>query len=345
MTASRIRQFLPQRRRVDPRALIMAGGIALAGCAAIAGAVALTNLGHDRAAAHVRTPAEQDAFEAEAGPTGAPLLWAVHNGKATVYLFGSIHALQANQSWMDPRLFQAFDTAQEAWFEVPDLDKLAPFGFFRSDVMASRPVLLNGLSDVEKKQLEVIVNRYDYTLEELTRVKPWAMAGFIAYIDLTGGGFNTEKGVDYTLFRRAKSLNIRTDGFEPPKLHYSYLYELRDARAGTDDGGTAALKAALGAHFGTGRIDDTVHVLAKQWRSGDERGLVAGLQREDAEDPKVNEILLTKRNQLWLPRIEDMLKGDKTVFITVGAAHMLRTQGLVSQLRARGYTVTRIDPK
>ncbi len=29
------------------------------------------------------TPAQQDAVEAQAGPTGAPLLWTVHKDKAT----------------------------------------------------------------------------------------------------------------------------------------------------------------------------------------------------------------------------------------------------------------------
>jgi len=346
MTASRIRQVLPARRRVNPRVLILAGGVALAACVAIGAVALVTALPHGAVKpVRILTAAELDAREARAGPTGAPLLWVVRKDKAAVYLFGSVHVLRANESWMDRRLFQAFDNAQEAWFEVPDLDKLPPFPGFRQETMASRPVLLNGLSDAEKKQLEIIVNRYGYTLDEVARVRPWAMAAFISYIDITGGGFDTDKGADYTLFRRAKSLNIRTDGFEPPKLHFSYLYELHALHTDAADDGTKLLKNALAAHFGTGNVDDTINVMVKRWKSGDERGLYQILEQDDAEDPRINAILLTKRNQLWLPRIEDMLKGDKTVFITVGAAHMLGPQGLVSQLRSRGYTVTRLDPK
>ena len=289
------------------------------------------------------TAAGLDAFEAQAGPTGAPLLWSVHKGKATVYLFGSIHALQDNMSWMDPRLFQAFDTADAAWFEVSDLDSLPPLRGFDGPALAARPVLLNGLTDVEKKQLKIIVNRYDWSLDELTHVRPWAMAEFIEELDRSGGGFSTEHGVDYTLFHRAKSLKIATGGFESNKLHYSYLYDIGVGKS-DKDGGTARLQHALASHFGTGEPGQDIGSLVKDWRAGDERALTGRVLRDRKDDPQVDDVLLVKRNRLWVPKIEDLLKGDKTVFVAVGAAHMLGPDGLVAQLRGKGYTVTRLDP-
>ena len=60
--------------------------------------------------------------------------------------------------------------------------------------------------------------------------------------------------------------------------------------------------------------------------------------------PRSYDILLRRRNTRWVPRIEAMTKGTDTVFITVGAAHLVGPDGLVSQLRAAGYSVERIDP-
>ncbi len=290
------------------------------------------------------TAAQLDAREASAGPTGSPLLWVVHNGKATVYLFGSIHVLKGNTTWMDPRLFQAFDTADEAWFEVPDLDKLPPFTGFKQSAMANKPVLLAGLTDAEKTELATIVNRYNATLDDVARVKPGVMAGFINALDRMGGGFTTDSGVDYTLFHRARSLKIKTDGFEPNKLHYSYLTELGNQPTAADYG-TTALKKALTVHFGVGGPDEGIQNQVKNWRNGDEKVMTASLKQEDVDNPAVNQILLVKRNRLWVPRIEEMLKGDKTVFITVGTNHLFGPEGLVSRLRGLGYTVDRIDPK
>lgn len=72
---------------------------------------------------------DPDATEAAAGPTGAPLLWRVHEGNATVYLFGSVSSRHPDLGWMDPRLFQAFDGADEVWLahtvRTPALGDLA----------------------------------------------------------------------------------------------------------------------------------------------------------------------------------------------------------------------------
>ncbi|ESQ85915.1 hypothetical protein AEAC466_01675 [Asticcacaulis sp. AC466] len=287
------------------------------------------------------TPAERDAAEAQAGPTGSPLLWVVKTGDATLYLFGSIHMLRQNLNWMDSRLFQAFDMSDEAWFELPDLEYQPKFKGFKATAYASRPVLLDGLSDLEKHQLETIVNRYNYTLDDLVRVKPSAMAGFISQMDLVAGGFSVDRGVDYNLFRRAKSLKMKIDGFESNSVHYSYL---SDREAPTQAEGTRALKQALAAHFGTGVVPDEIHVLSGHWRAGDQKALTESVNRMAKETPEVYKTLLVKRNSLWMPRIEAILKGKHRVFATVGVAHLVGPDGLVAQLRARGYEVTRLDP-
>ncbi len=61
---------------------------------------------------------DPDTAEAAAGPVGAPLLWRVQDGKATVWLFGSVPARHRDLTWMDSRLFQAFDGADAVWFET-----------------------------------------------------------------------------------------------------------------------------------------------------------------------------------------------------------------------------------
>lgn len=75
---------------------------------------------------HVLTPPSAfvsgrnpDAAEATAGPTGAPLLWRVQENGATLYVFGAIQSHHGDLNWMDPRLFQAFDTSGEVWLARP----------------------------------------------------------------------------------------------------------------------------------------------------------------------------------------------------------------------------------
>ncbi|MEI9903651.1 MAG: TraB/GumN family protein [Asticcacaulis sp.] len=58
-----------------------------------------------------------DAAEAQAGPTGAPLLWRVRQGASTLYLFGTVSTHHRDLGWTDSRLFQAFDHADSVWFD------------------------------------------------------------------------------------------------------------------------------------------------------------------------------------------------------------------------------------
>lgn len=54
------------------------------------------------------------------------------------------------------------------------------------------------------------------------------------------------------------------------------------------------------------------------------------------------DILLTKRNQNWVEQLKTILK-TKSVFIAVGAAHLVGDDGLITLLRKEGYTLTPIQ--
>lgn len=51
------------------------------------------------------------------------------------------------------------------------------------------------------------------------------------------------------------------------------------------------------------------------------------------------EELLTKRNQNWVPKMEELMK-TKTCFFAVGAGHLSGPNGVIQLLRQQGYEVT-----
>jgi uncharacterized protein len=284
-------------------------------------------------------PLLSDVRDTVTGPVGAPLLWKVTSAKATVYLFGSIHALPPGVEWMDARLFQAFDTADAAWFEVPDLDKMPKFKGFAEQAFSARPGLTDGLTDTEIGELEILLHRYNYSLKDVARVRPSVMAAFVGELTSAAGGFDLDRGADWVLFKRAKTLKMATGGFESHKAHYDYLYALG---SGMDEDGTAALKRALAIHFG--RDHDSLETLVKTWRTGDQRAMTQSLLEEKQRGPRRYDMLLTGRNAKWVPQIETMLKGDKTTFVVAGAAHFNGPDSVIAMLRQRGYVVERVDP-
>ena len=53
-------------------------------------------------------------------------------------------------------------------------------------------------------------------------------------------------------------------------------------------------------------------------------------------------LLLDKRNRNWLPQIESMMVSKQTIFVTVGAAHLVGPGSVLDMLCVRGWKVQRI---
>jgi len=49
-------------------------------------------------------------------------LWVAKQGGATVYLFGTVHALKPGLKWETPKIATAFAESQELWLEADDAD-------------------------------------------------------------------------------------------------------------------------------------------------------------------------------------------------------------------------------
>jgi hypothetical protein len=101
------------------------------------------------------------------------------------------------------------------------------------------------------------------------------------------------------------------------------------------------------------RLDTTVeeiHALVDAWRRGDEDQLDE-LTREGIDElPGLEDfyrIVLIDRNQRWMTHFKSLLDdttySGETVFVAVGALHLVGDDGLVSLLRTSGYEARAID--
>ncbi|HSN24652.1 MAG TPA: TraB/GumN family protein [Kofleriaceae bacterium] len=67
--------------------------------------------------------------------------------------------------------------------------------------------------------------------------------------------------------------------------------------------------------------------------------LAGGYTNEEIDH--LDDIMVYQRNARWIPQLEKLF-GDSGVFVAVGADHTIGDKGIVSLLRARGFTITRI---
>lgn len=56
-------------------------------------------------------------------------------------------------------------------------------------------------------------------------------------------------------------------------------------------------------------------------------------------EPQELKALLDDRNNYWMQQLPDLMK-EQSLFVAVGALHLVGKTGLVQQLREKGYTVT-----
>ena len=86
------------------------------------------------------------ALVAEVGRAAAePAMWVIKGPHATVYLFGTIHALAKDQSWHSAKIDAAIQQSQTLFLEVPNIDDVAAvqplmvqFGFDTDHPLSSK---------------------------------------------------------------------------------------------------------------------------------------------------------------------------------------------------------------
>ena len=80
--------------------------------------------------------------------------------------------------------------------------------------------------------------------------------------------------------------------------------------------------------------------LIKAWREGDADKLQKLMNDAMADFPAIYKRLLTNRNHNWIPKIEELVRGDKNAIIIVGAGHLVGKEGVVELLQKDGLKVT-----
>lgn len=83
--------------------------------------------------------------------------------------------------------------------------------------------------------------------------------------------------------------------------------------------------------------------LKSAWKKGDIEALMAvALTPWKADFPALYQTLLVQRNNVLLPQIEEMFATPAVEYVLVGALHLTGEDGVLEQLRGRGYQVEQL---
>ncbi len=268
--------------------------------------------------------------------TATPMMWVVKDADSTIYLFGSIHVMKSDVVWLTPEIKQRFDSAQDTWFEVADMDDMTLMQKMAQKYMLDPSgQMTKGLTADEVAKLDSQLSHSGMTSQQLTGMRKWAVGLMLVTQKMQALGYNPSAGVDLQLLKLARTSGQTVHGFETAEQQMQAIVPNDEA------GELAALRESLTE---VDNADTDLAALLKVWVKGDEAGLVHYMvDKYKVEEPESYRRVIVARNAAWEPQIEAMLKGKGTVFITVGAGHLVGPDSVIALLRAHGIQVERLN--
>ncbi|MGK0438239.1 MAG: hypothetical protein ACJATK_001189 [Paracoccaceae bacterium] len=265
-------------------------------------------------------------------------VWKVSKGDDYLYLGGTIHVLSKNDYPL-PQAFEiAYNRVDGIVLETDAAALVAP------EVQGR---ILNVMSYQDHRALSNVLDRDTYSqLDQLLKSKGIPIAVFdrftpagaimaLTQFELQKLGFIGDNGVDAHFGARAmidKKESLFLESFEQ---QLSFIQSMNQ------------LEPNLLIKSGINDIEQLETVWAEllsAWRNGDLDQLEKiGIVDMKRDFPTLYQTILVKRNDQWFDEIKAMILSEDKEFILVGALHMAGSDGLITRLKAAGYTVSQLD--
>jgi len=278
-------------------------------------------------------------FAASAAPAcrAASSVWRVESEDARIYLGGTIHLLRADDYPLPPAYDRAYADAEDLVFET-NLAALTSAQFQARMMEAARlpegETLKDLLSADTHAELVAYCDSVGAPLAMLEGYKPGLVAVTLLSLELQKLGID-QKGIDQYYFERGQEDEKLMNFLETPEEQLQMLTQLGEDQE--DD----LIRYFL---LDLERLPTQMDSLMLMWREGDDAALADMMNAELAERfPGIFDLLLTDRNENWLPRIEAMLESPEIELVLVGAAHLVGEEGILAALESKGYTVTQLE--
>jgi len=282
----------------------------------------------------------------------AQLLWRVIHpvsGKVS-FLFGTMHLANYRYFEEHPAPFDSLKKCTRIITEVDLSDRGAMFAMFRYAAMPEGVKLSDSLSKAQWHKLDSILQQGDPPLKAAVYddYRPALVESVIsarmygdAYKDLVYERMvPIDQGIaDYAMKNgyRRDFLETAEDQFDVMFVKPSLALQFRSLKRFLDGAEDSAMQAyikrslKLPEYYAKQQMDSMESVIDQS---------VTG----DAEETLWTKQLLADRNAVWLKKLEGQFEKERC-FVAVGAAHLMKEDGLVAGLRRMGYKVSPVTYK
>ncbi|WP_299192520.1 TraB/GumN family protein [uncultured Erythrobacter sp.] len=297
-------------------------------------AASLALLASTPALAEAHDDLEEELAQLPSGPEG-PALWKVSDEDTTIYLFGTVHALDPSVVWYDAEIDAALSSADTIVTELrmdPDSEAAMQQLALENGVFTDGTTLRSLLDEEQTAAYEAGLASLGIPAPAFDRLEPWMAGLTLTMFPLLQQGYDLEAGVDKVILRKAG--DATQDALETAEFQLGIFDSL------PQDQQVEFLMAAV---EGMGEVKDTLDAMVAEWVAGDADGLAA-IMNEDLDDEAMAEALLYNRNANWAAWIDERLESTPgTVFIAVGAGHLAGERSVQDYLAERDIETTRVQ--
>lgn len=266
-----------------------------------------------------------------------PALWVVRDTDTTVYLFGTIHVLPPGVQWLDGPVRRAFDASDTLVLEVVTGDKAEMSkAVLNLAVDGDGPPLTQKLDAGTLARYRTLLGTLGVSSDTLERFHPWYAAVFLSVAPLEKMGYSADTGVEDVLKRAAKETGKRVQAFETVDEQLGYF---------------AALPEAVQIRYLSTTIDeaskaeDEINRMMRDWSAGNVEALDREMNASLDRLPEVADALLFRRNARWADWITERMRYPGTVFVAVGAGHLVGDRSVQADLAKQGLHARRIGAR
>jgi uncharacterized protein YbaP (TraB family) len=266
--------------------------------------------------------------------SGNATIWEIRKDGNSVFLAGSIHLIRSQDYPMPSAFDSAYKKSSMLVLEA-DIDRLTD-----PDIME---YTLNKIMLPEGQTIRTVLNEDVYkrleglvgsaVIEALSRYKPSVIVASLQSLFLRNSEF-TEKGADFYYLDKSKQDGKSVGFLEDAKIQIDMLSNMTDG---------------IENEYISNAIDDLLKSgneavkFVLDWKEGVATATEASISKLRKQWPTVYEITVLNRNSAWMPEIEKYLATKPIEFIIVGMGHIYGPDGLLIQLKNKGYKIKQLN--
>ncbi|MEL6988948.1 MAG: TraB/GumN family protein [Bacteroidota bacterium] len=250
------------------------------------------------------------------------------------YLFGTIHIIEEADYFLPKNTLSSFENVDQVVFEI-NMEDMTDMGQMMSIIpktfMNDGVTLADLLEDEEYKFVKSHFEDMGLPMFMLEKMKPM-------FLSVLGGGGGIDpqdfmsgsmKSYEMELYEMGKAQGKSFDGLETIDFQISVFDSIP-----YKDQAEMLVESLKAGDTGASEFKETVEIYKTQ-----NLAAMISMVDENEQYGEYEDILLTKRNKAWIPKMKTAM-SENSNFFAVGAAHLGGKNGVVYLLRKEGYTLT-----